>query len=1545
MTGGDKKGIQEGCPDRQGRNPGKPGKRAWMESTETGDLTPPTQQCEMEMRERCRPRQVMDVGQHDGELTSTPGQEVLRQQVAETSAETEEKALEEEAVKSAGKEGEQTEAYDGENLTEEDNDTLQLLLSMGDDSDENDQNEQSTTHMMGRQQVEEPVPLLAVDDQSRTNSGNAVSAANLQAKSNSGPPNISLQYFFDWVQSIFSLEKRGLRYLSIAELANGSTNSSRYAPLVTHGILTFKKQLHKKNCKTPFVLFNLSTPDRQPIVKFCIFAESIYKIILAADLGSTIGVGCFHEFSERSGYSLTYCVSDTAGVVTVLQTEPQTSASGGGVDSGRGGSGGGSAAAASHQQQRHDRGAAAGSQQQHDLPRKRGRPPKAAAAQPTKGTTCAKKTTSSQTSPKAGSVDWHSIVLEVTERTSRRARELAKTIRTFYKNHGSVKRGHDIPTVERIRTLWDGNPLDKTNEQTTKRPFNQRSRRQRRDAVSPGSEEESEYSPVDSAEAEACDRGKGVELKYSQYLTFFFGNGPVYPVWKDVTNVVFCIPSISTLQNGNLEYDKDGPVFIHIAKKDGSDGQCAVQCSACDTPRGFWPKERYHGIQIIPQSSGFTSFESSGDATRMQQCKPLCKCAWALLAVPSRRLWLPPTSKNLWDEAMKLCGDHNQWPDSVVNNLGSSVATREIFRKHHDDWLIQVGEFGTDDCAFVKIRTRGSEGKYVVQCQTCGRHQRCYHEHIVMHHVTMETSGGAAIKMNRGHTPDTFRKVLHKYAETTGTQSPDSLKLLVKSRKPIPDVPEHDVATFLGYVPVEAQVLFQLSDKHKYSASQIEWMDYRSPGDLGSFPTGRCASWVPNGPLKDYHLPLPGLVGTSSQGEDQSKVAALFHVGGVVAVKIITPFDGNDHAVINVDDRYIFTWELIRMFLTGLRLKPTTYCTFVRSMHATWLRCMEQCAELKKLFPSWIDPSSPLKDVTKSLRVAFSRAVHGYVTLLDRDWDNLFKCRCQFQNNTKGSLVYDNSCNVVCFIMNRDPNFLKKWSVNCDDFHHGGGSTGKGHVNCGPGTKMYNAGIHTPEKYYGNMIEQKNSRVKALRGLVSCENQVWMMSTFRYFHAAENILQMVRLQCEMWFLGKTHELTQHRPHALFGVDGTFLPQGARHAFIRRGWEHPEPDCNERWGNPVEPRDRQMIGVPHHRATLATMLGTKKRCFQEFKWTQEHIAFIQFLETDRNSVLWLIRFECKNDTVRTRPVEHSALSQPLWEQQTNEMLKNIKLETSVRLSSVCQIVRNVLLNWAARNPEVQFIFPTCAESLRKLVDTDDHTLHDVNAARENSGQHIRNILDFDLHLQSLGGPNASNAEYSLSSPCQKLLRLILQVVDNSLQTSHETVAAGNYETLPQIPEYQNSQSWLLTAEWFPNHPVRTNLTGGFLPARRYSADEDKKGSRKSVRNLAASSVCNKYLYTGKNSKPGLMTVHCMYCCVNVGFSFLDTPESVRTFFNLFTHRKFLRTDIDDESNSEKSQSNPPIDAEADVSIPEDLELCTDASDLEDMSSASSTVSLL
>jgi hypothetical protein len=496
---------------------------------------------------------------------------------------------------------------------------------------------------------------------------------------------------------------------------------------------------------------------------------------------------------------------------------------------------------------------------------------------------------------------------------------------------------------------------------------------------------------------------------------------------------------------------------------------------------------------------------------------------------------------------------------------------------------------------------------------------------------------------------------------------------------------------------------------------------------------------------------------------------------------------------------------------------------------------------------------------------------------------------------------------------------------------------------------MFNAGSHTPEFYSGNMIEQKNSRVKVLKALVSRENQPRMMSTFRYWHAAENILQMARLQHQKQELGETHRLTQAQPHALYGVDGTFVPQGMRHSFICRRWEHPDPDCEERWGNPVQSKHRQMIGSLQDREALKTMLKvTPSEDYKEFRWNQAHQQLVAFLWTDeRKEVLWLIRLECKSASFRVRTA--FGQSEPCWVPQTPEMLRTIELDTSVRFSSLCKIVRNVFLNWAARNPEVQFVFPICVDVLRKLLDTQECAVDDLHAARDSSGQHVRNILDFDLNLARTVVPTEPHEDVSLSVGCRNLLKLILQIVDNSLQISSESVDAGHYAPISQLAEHINSESWLLTAEYFPNNPVRKTPTGDLLQARRYLADERRDGSRKTLREECADCVCNKHLYTGKNSNPGLLTVHCMYCCVNVGFSFLARPESVRTCFNLFWHRQMLREPRDELDNDailcENEMEEPVDDAQAMSSVPDDLQASTADSEQEYVSSAESTSSVL
>ena len=221
-------------------------------------------------------------------------------------------------------------------------------------------------------------------------------------------------------------------------------------------------------------------------------------------------------------------------------------------------------------------------------------------------------------------------------------------------------------------------------------------------------------------------------------------------------------------------------------------------------------------------------------------------------------------------------------------------------------------------------------------------------------------------------------------------------------------------------------------------------------------------------------------------------------------------------------------------------------------------------------------------------------------------------------------------------------------------------------------------------------------------------------------------------------------------------------------------------------------------------------------------------------------------------------------------------------------------------------ECTVCFPICSDSLKTLLVKDHINFRDLQIVREISGQHVRNILEFDQYEFTEGGQRTVLELYSLSDDCRKLLRLILRIVDESLKTKSAPIeAARDTPPIKQILKYAESESWLLTGEWFPHNPVRRKATGTFVRAKRYLIDEKKDGSRKPRNKSSDEMVCHKKVYAHNNLKPGLLTVHCLYCCVNVGFSFLEEPETIRTCYNLFWHRKMLRDD-EDETNEEEEE---------------------------------------
>ena len=221
------------------------------------------------------------------------------------------------------------------------------------------------------------------------------------------------------------------------------------------------------------------------------------------------------------------------------------------------------------------------------------------------------------------------------------------------------------------------------------------------------------------------------------------------------------------------------------------------------------------------------------------------------------------------------------------------------------------------------------------------------------------------------------------------------------------------------------------------------------------------------------------------------------------------------------------------------------------------------------------------------------------------------------------------------------------------------------------------------------------------------------------------------------------------------------------------------------GNRVTNDHRQMLGNRKHRKTLSQMLAlTDSNTFKEFSWDSTHTEFVDFVQQNGPEVLWLIRLERKNEEQR---VARGFDTEELWEaQNTQELI--IKDGDKVRYSCKCLLVRNVFLNWSARSPEVQFCFPICSDSLKTLLVEDHINFRDLQIVREISGQHVRNILEFDQYEYTEGGQNAVLELYSVSDDCRKLLSLILWIVDESLKTKSAPIEAASAGTVysAQVP---------------------------------------------------------------------------------------------------------------------------------------------------------------
>jgi hypothetical protein len=122
----------------------------------------------------------------------------------------------------------------------------------------------------------------------------------------------------------------------------------------------------------------------------------------------------------------------------------------------------------------------------------------------------------------------------------------------------------------------------------------------------------------------------------------------------------------------------------------------------------------------------------------------------------------------------------------------------------------------------------------------------------------------------------------------------------------------------------------------------------------------------------------------------------------------------------------------------------------------------------------------------------FTDAVFDLISLLEIDYNNLFRCQCEGEIIDLERLImtYDNSCKLFEYILNRWPAMANNLDCVIDPLHH------SGHVNCSP---LYHSKKNLATKHMNSsLVEQKNKFIQHLASSVAHMGQIRVMVYIRY---------------------------------------------------------------------------------------------------------------------------------------------------------------------------------------------------------------------------------------------------------------------------------------------------------------------------------------------------------------------------------------------------------------------------------------------------------------
>ena len=370
-----------------------------------------------------------------------------------------------------------------------------------------------------------------------------------------------------------------------------------------------------------------------------------------------------------------------------------------------------------------------------------------------------------------------------------------------------------------------------------------------------------------------------------------------------------------------------------------------------------------------------------------------------------------------------------------------------IAKARHSKMLKQVGYFGHCEDAFnLGIVTHNDQQ---TACTLCGG-SRCMHTRAVKEPVHADVKDRDRDEL-RGMGKDAFESMCARMLN----DDKSGLKLHCVSHKAIPFWP-------MDYSPSLAKARFARFANLPVS----EWTMCDGTG---------------NPILRDEVEAGCGY----SEPENETSEAYLICSNGVICDVTVqsrfdgddnkVPFDGRDLGILNFNNTILFTHEFLHEFLDLSCNNRVSHRGYIRTKVEGWARSLNTLQS----DPHHEQKRSKCLDfiLRPSLANTITDAIFDYLTLLDMDYEALFECKCQSDLRRHLTVIYDNSCGFLRYLLLRLPALAQQITCVIDQVHY------SSHKNCSP---YYNhAFIASVQNLNAELNEQKNRILNYMKTSIS----------------------------------------------------------------------------------------------------------------------------------------------------------------------------------------------------------------------------------------------------------------------------------------------------------------------------------------------------------------------------------------------------------------------------------------------------------------------------